>query len=87
VKKLFQKKGMRECKIHGKTDLNMMQAVPARFVIKTSDDTGRKVFINMCGSTRVAAPGSWERGTVPETVQTALENLDNLSEEQEATLR
>ncbi|KAK9824576.1 hypothetical protein WJX72_011454 [[Myrmecia] bisecta] len=42
------------------------------FVVKTADDTGRKVFINICSSDRVAAPGNWERGKVPDEVVEAL---------------
>lgn len=52
-----------------------------RFVVKTQDmATSRKVFINMCCHPKVAAPGNWANGTMPESVQNALENMDNLSE-------
>ncbi|MEW5304573.1 MAG: hypothetical protein WDW36_007175 [Sanguina aurantia] len=34
----------------------------AGFVVKTNDATGRKVFINLCGSDKVAAPGNWVGG-------------------------
>lgn len=51
------------------------------FVVKTQDlNTNRKVFINMCGHASVAAPGNWEGGVMPESVQNALENVDNLTE-------
>jgi len=54
---------------------------PCRFVVKTQDmATGHKVFLNMCGHPRVAAPGNWAAGTIPESVQNALDNVDNLSE-------
>lgn len=53
----------------------------ARFVVKTSDEGGRKVFINMCGHAKVAAPGNWANG-VPEEIQSALDNLDNLSQQE-----
>uniref|UniRef100_A0A7S3QZ36 PIH1 N-terminal domain-containing protein n=1 Tax=Dunaliella tertiolecta TaxID=3047 RepID=A0A7S3QZ36_DUNTE len=59
-----------------------------RFVVKTQDvNTKRKVFINMCGHPRVAAPGNWEGGIIPESVQNALDNVDNLTEAQAGTLR
>jgi hypothetical protein len=32
------------------------------FVVKTRDEGGRKVFVNVCGSARVAAPGDWASG-------------------------
>ncbi len=35
-----------------------------RFVIKTVDEKGRKVFINVCGSSSVLAPGGWKNGQV-----------------------
>lgn len=35
-----------------------------RFVVKTVDSEGRKVFINMCGSPQVAPPGDWQQGQV-----------------------
>jgi len=57
------------------------------FVVKTADDGGRKVFINMCGSSKVAAPGNWQNGKMPEEVEKALANVDNLSEGQADTLR
>lgn len=44
------------------------------FVIKTTDDTKRKVFINVCSSELVPAPGNWVAGKVPEEVLKALEN-------------
>eukprot|EP00798_Chlamydomonas_sp_ICE-L_P025828 gene25828-11504_t len=57
------------------------------FVVKTVDDTGRKVFINLCGSDKVAAPGNWYNGRVPDEVKSALENVDNLSDAEADTLR
>jgi hypothetical protein len=45
------------------------------------DDSGHKVFINMCSSTKVAAPGGWTTGQIPEAVKTALANVDSLNEE------
>ena len=48
------------------------------FVVKTVDDTGRKVFINVCGHFKIQAPGSdWANGVVPEAVENALANLDD----------
>lgn len=35
-------------------------ACSQRFVVKTQDlESGRKVFINLCGHSKVAAPGNW----------------------------
>ena len=48
------------------------------FVVKTVDDTGRKVFVNVCGHFKIQAPGSdWANGVVPEAVENALANLDD----------
>ena len=33
-----------------------------RWVVKTVDQAGRKVFINVCGSSRVSLPGTWTDG-------------------------
>jgi hypothetical protein len=45
------------------------------FVIKAHDDTGRKIFINVCGDQKIPAPGDWKEGKVPEQVKAALEDL------------
>ncbi|KXZ46064.1 hypothetical protein GPECTOR_47g339 [Gonium pectorale] len=46
------------------------------FVIKTSDTaSGMKVFINVCSHDRVAAPGGWAGGVMPDEVATALEKM------------
>ena len=50
----------------------------ASFVVKTSDETGRKVFVNVCGHAYVPLPGHWmgengkETGLVPEEVEKAI---------------
>ncbi|GFH17954.1 PIH1 domain-containing protein [Haematococcus lacustris] len=54
-----------------------------KFVVKTSDASGAKVFINMCGHDKVAAPGNWQGLQVPEEVQAALDNVDSLTDAQE----
>ncbi|BDA47531.1 probable PIH1 domain-containing protein 1 at N-terminal half [Coccomyxa sp. Obi] len=46
------------------------------FVIKTVDEKGRKVFINVCGSSSVLAPGGWKNGQMSEEVRTALERAE-----------
>ncbi len=33
-----------------------------RWLVKTVDQAGRKVFINVCGSSRISLPGSWTDG-------------------------
>ena len=38
-----------------------------RFVVKTVDEAGRKLFINVCGSAKVPAPGGWKPGQVKPT--------------------
>lgn len=55
----------------------------AMFVIKTVDDAGRKVFVNVCGHAKIAAPGTkWgERDRVPEEVQKALVSMEEGSNE------
>lgn len=58
-----------------------------RFVVKTNDATGRKVFINLCGSDKVAAPGNWVGGVIPDEVLEALDNTADLSEQQQNMLR
>ena len=35
-----------------------------RFVVKTTDQEGRKVFINICSSDKVPVAGSWANGKV-----------------------
>ncbi|KAG2449264.1 hypothetical protein HYH02_005421 [Chlamydomonas schloesseri] len=48
------------------------------FVIKTTESkTGGKVFINVCSHERVAAPGGWTNGIMPDEVAAALEKLQN----------
>lgn len=48
------------------------------FVVKTIDDAGRKIFINVCGHAKLQAPGSeWANGKLPEHVETALANLED----------
>ncbi|KAI8476272.1 MAG: pre-RNA processing PIH1/Nop17-domain-containing protein [Monoraphidium minutum] len=48
------------------------------FVIKTSDESGRKVFVNVCSSDRIPAPGGWEGGLLPAAVEDALAKADAL---------
>lgn len=58
------------------------------FVIKTVDDKGGKVFINICGSDKVAPPGArWVDGQVPEEVQRALDQGDEADEAAQQALR
>lgn len=46
------------------------------FVIKTTETkTGDKIFINVCWHDRVAAPGGWSNGVMPDEVAAALEKL------------
>ena len=48
------------------------------FVVKTVNDAGRKVFINVCGHFKIQQPGSdWANGKVPKEVDTALANLED----------
>ena len=53
----------------------------AGFVVKSFDDNGRKIFINMCGSDRVPAPGNWEKGKIPEDVAKKLEQAETSPDE------
>ncbi|EIE23612.1 hypothetical protein COCSUDRAFT_41800 [Coccomyxa subellipsoidea C-169] len=46
------------------------------FVIKSVDEKGKKVFINVCGSPSVLAPGGWKNGQMSEEVRTALERAE-----------
>ena len=44
-----------------------MQQLPeaaCRFVVKTTDQDKRKVFINICGSDKVPMAGGWSDGKV-----------------------
>jgi hypothetical protein len=62
--------------------------LPLRFVIKTVDDKGGKVFINICGSDKVAPPGArWVDGQVPEEVQRALDQGNEADEAAQQALR
>ncbi|PNW78176.1 hypothetical protein CHLRE_10g467050v5 [Chlamydomonas reinhardtii] len=48
------------------------------FVIKTTETkTGDKIFINVCWHDRVAAPGGWSNGVMPDEVAAALEKLQS----------
>ncbi len=51
------------------------------FVVKTKDDTGRKVFINVLGSPAIGAPGGWEGGRVPDHVEEALRRQEAAPDE------
>lgn len=42
-----------------------------RFVVKTADENDRKVFINICGSDKVPAPGGWANGKVLDLMKAA----------------
>jgi PIH1 N-terminal domain len=47
------------------------------FVIKTTEESGRKAFINMCSSPAVPAPGNWpSAAAVPQEVTDALARLN-----------
>ncbi|KAK3275296.1 hypothetical protein CYMTET_16565 [Cymbomonas tetramitiformis] len=52
----------------------------AGFVVKTQNDEGRKIFLNMCGSDKLPAPGNWQTGKVPEEVVNALQELNEDAE-------
>jgi len=51
------------------------------FVVKTRDDNGRKVFINVLGSPAIGAPGGWEGGRVPDHVEEALRRQEAAPDE------
>ena len=44
--------------------LTPLPAALHRFVIKTTESGGHKVFINVCGAPEVDAPGDWTDGQV-----------------------
>ena len=51
-------------------------------MIKTADmSNGTKVFINVCASDKVPAPGNWKTGQVPEEVSTVPEGMSTVCEE------
>lgn len=61
-----------------------------RFVVKSTDATGRKVFVNMCSSSKVAAPAAWEGGVLPDHIKAALDqhhHLDDFSDKDAEALR
>lgn len=43
--------------------------LPARFVIKTANEQGQKVFINVCGTAKLPLPSGWTKGQVPSEVR------------------
>ena len=45
------------------------------FVVKTRDAGGRKVFVNVCGSLRVPAPGNWAGGQARASAETRVKGL------------
>lgn len=51
--------------------------------MKTADDTGRKVFINICSSEKVQPPESWEDGVMPDSVRNSLNNMEELGNSQD----
>ncbi|QDZ25799.1 PIH1 domain-containing protein [Chloropicon primus] len=51
------------------------------FVVKCRDDNNRKIFINMCGSPNVPAPGNWDKGKIPEDVKKKLEQAQTTPDE------
>ncbi|GAX75054.1 hypothetical protein CEUSTIGMA_g2498.t1 [Chlamydomonas eustigma] len=67
-------------------DVPMVEITPEpSFVIKTQDTADNaKVFINVCASDKVPAPGNWKSGQVPDEVQKALENRAESGEEAES---
>ena len=49
-----------------------IRALPAcSFVIKTANEQGQKVFINVCGSAKAPLPAGWTKGQVPAEVRRA----------------
>eukprot|EP01025_Chloroclados_australasicus_P032781 TRINITY_DN3328_c0_g1_i1.p1 TRINITY_DN3328_c0_g1~~TRINITY_DN3328_c0_g1_i1.p1 ORF type:complete len:426 (+),score=53.08 TRINITY_DN3328_c0_g1_i1:107-1279(+) len=76
-------------KVKGENDGETEEIVPQPgFVVKSSDENGRKVFINVCGSDRVAGPGGWQDGKIPDEVQQALsKSSEELSQAQQELLR
>eukprot|EP01023_Acetabularia_acetabulum_P011739 TRINITY_DN15466_c0_g1_i9.p1 TRINITY_DN15466_c0_g1~~TRINITY_DN15466_c0_g1_i9.p1 ORF type:complete len:324 (-),score=39.63 TRINITY_DN15466_c0_g1_i9:778-1749(-) len=70
-------------KVKGESDENCEEVSPT-----PGDENGRKVFVNICGNDRVAAPGGWEDGKIPEDVQKALSvSSEELSQAQQELLR
>eukprot|EP01024_Parvocaulis_polyphysoides_P003919 TRINITY_DN11017_c0_g4_i1.p1 TRINITY_DN11017_c0_g4~~TRINITY_DN11017_c0_g4_i1.p1 ORF type:complete len:291 (-),score=42.60 TRINITY_DN11017_c0_g4_i1:51-881(-) len=76
-------------KVKGESDGNTEEISPTPgFVVKTSDENGRKIFINICGSDRVSTPGGWEDGKIPDDVKQALSvSSEELSQSQQELLR
>lgn len=54
-----------------------------RFVVKTVEESGKKVFINLCSSDAISPPTSWENGIMPDSVRQALHNLDDVKSEED----
>lgn len=63
---LFQKQGT--IKVAAVTDQRLVHAPSdtplSRFVIKTLEEDGAKLFINVCHARQVPAPGNWSQGKV-----------------------
>ena len=51
------------------------------FVVKCRDDNDRKIFVNMCGSSSVPAPGNWDKNKIPEEVAKKLEKAETTPDE------
>eukprot|EP00249_Psilotum_nudum_P001675 c14307_g1_i1 orf=1-615(+) len=56
------------------------------FVVKTSDEKKQKVFINICGSSKIAAPGEWEDG-VPAELEEAFTSVTSEQKDGALNLR
>ncbi|DBA76314.1 TPA: hypothetical protein ACH3X1_010027 [Trebouxia sp. C0004] len=53
-----------------------LREAACRFVVKTTDQDKRKVFINICGSDKVPMAGGWSDGKIPDEAKTFLESAD-----------
>eukprot|EP00892_Ulva_mutabilis_P010472 jgi/Ulvmu1/7798/UM004_0027.1 len=53
------------------------------FVVKTADENGQKVFINICSNDKISPPSSWENGVMPDSAREALQNLDEVKSEED----
>lgn len=76
-------KNAKQGKHQANNDVPSQEVIPDPvFVIKTTDQSDRKVFINVTSSSKVPAPGGWSSGLMPEEVSKALDEWQQLGEQQ-----
>eukprot|EP00210_Caulerpa_lentillifera_P004720 g4504.t1 len=60
---------------NGRTDFRVKEVIPTPgFVIKSRDEWGQKVFINICGCEEIPTPENWNHGQIPDELLHTLQS-------------